>query len=170
MRRVQKHESHGLEVYFSKTAFENRVIMPTIIPELKKFYKIAQDLFSFEDALIVDKLDDVPQEDELARRHARDRSRTWALAAIMERSFSSFSGQRPNTTLDVDWGTLNDWLKSPISLDGDIQVVAFLHLRRIEEIMRTPQKSFRDYKTSFEAVQFLRSLVDRLRRAGVYPR
>ncbi|SPO42834.1 uncharacterized protein PSANT_00518 [Moesziomyces antarcticus] len=81
--------------------------------------------------------DDVPQEDELARRHARDRSRTWALAAIMERSFSSFSGQRPNTTLDVDWGTLNDWLKSPISLDGDIQVVAFLHLRRIEEIMRT---------------------------------
>ncbi|SPO20975.1 uncharacterized protein UTRI_00452 [Ustilago trichophora] len=81
--------------------------------------------------------DDVPQEDEMARRHARDRSRTWALAAIMERSFSSFSGQRPNTTLDVDWGTLNDWLKSPISLDGDIQVVAFLHLRRIEEIMRT---------------------------------
>ncbi|GAC73603.1 hypothetical protein PANT_9c00208 [Moesziomyces antarcticus T-34] len=81
--------------------------------------------------------DDVSQEDELARRHARDRSRTWALAAIMERSFSSFSGQRPNTTLDVDWGTLNDWLKSPISLDGDIQIVAFLHLRRIEEIMRT---------------------------------
>lgn len=81
--------------------------------------------------------EDTPQEDEKARRHARDRSRTWALAAIMERSFSSFSGQRPNTTLDVDWGTLNDWLKSPISLDGDIQVVAFLHLRRIEEIMRT---------------------------------
>nr|CDI51326.1 protein prib [Melanopsichium pennsylvanicum 4] len=81
--------------------------------------------------------DDAPQEDETARRHARDRSRTWALAAIMERSFSSFSGQRPNTTLDVDWGTLNDWLKSPVSLDGDIQVVAFLHLRRIEEITRT---------------------------------
>ncbi len=81
--------------------------------------------------------EDTPQEDEKARRHARDRSRTWALAAIMERSFSSFSGQRPNTTLDVDWGTLNDWLKSPVSLDGDIQIVAFLHLRRIEEIMRT---------------------------------
>ncbi|GAC95514.1 hypothetical protein PHSY_003090 [Pseudozyma hubeiensis SY62] len=81
--------------------------------------------------------DDTPQEDEIARRHARDRSRTWALAAIMERSFSSFSGQRPNTTLDVDWGTLNDWLKSPVSLDNDIQIVSFLHLRRIEEIMRT---------------------------------
>ncbi|KAJ1030298.1 hypothetical protein NDA16_001208 [Ustilago loliicola] len=81
--------------------------------------------------------DDTPQEDEMARRYARDRSRTWAMAAIMERSFSSFSGQRPNTTLDVDWGTLNDWLKSPISIDGDIQIVAFLHLRRIEEIMRT---------------------------------
>lgn len=81
--------------------------------------------------------DDTPQDDDIARRHARDRSRTWALAAIMERSFSSFSGQRPNTTLDVDWGTLNDWLKSPVSLDGDIQIVAFLHLRRIEEIMRT---------------------------------
>ncbi|TKY90606.1 hypothetical protein EX895_000604 [Sporisorium graminicola] len=81
--------------------------------------------------------DDTPQEDEMARRHARDRSRTWALAAIMERSFSSFSGQRPNTTLDVDWGTLNDWLKSPISLDNDIEIVAFLHLRRIEEVMRT---------------------------------
>ena len=81
--------------------------------------------------------EDTPQHDDLARRHARDRSRTWALAAIMERSFSSFSGQRPNTTLDVDWGTLNDWLKSPISLDGDIQIVAFLHLRRIEEVMRT---------------------------------
>ena len=81
--------------------------------------------------------DDTPQGDEMVRRHARDRSRTWALAAIMERSFSSFSGQRPNTTLDVDWGTLNDWLKSPVSLDGDIQIVAFLHLRRIEEIMRT---------------------------------
>ncbi|SJX60434.1 uncharacterized protein SRS1_11734 [Sporisorium reilianum f. sp. reilianum] len=81
--------------------------------------------------------DDTPQEDEIARRHARDRSRTWALAVIMERSFSSFSGQRPNTTLDVDWGTLNDWLKSPISLDNDIQIVAFLHLRRIEEVMRT---------------------------------
>ncbi|KAJ1031030.1 hypothetical protein NDA18_002252 [Ustilago nuda] len=81
--------------------------------------------------------DDTPQQDEMARRYARDRSRTWALAAIMERSFSSFSGQRPNTTLDVDWGTLNDWLKSPISLDGDIQIVSFLHLRRIEEIMRT---------------------------------
>ncbi|CDU23990.1 uncharacterized protein SPSC_02619 [Sporisorium scitamineum] len=81
--------------------------------------------------------DDTPQEDEMARRHARDRSRTWALAAIIERSFSSFSGQRPNTSLDVDWGTLNDWLKSPISLDNDIQIVAFLHLRRIEEVMRT---------------------------------
>lgn len=81
--------------------------------------------------------DDTPQEDEMARRYARDRSRTWAMAAIMERSFSSFSGQRPNTTLDVDWGTLNDWLKSPVSIDGDIQIVAFLHLRRIEEIMRT---------------------------------
>lgn len=81
--------------------------------------------------------EDVPLADEIAQRLARDRSRTWALAAIMERSFSSFSGQRPNTTLDVDWGSLNDWLKSPISLDGDTQVVAFLHLRRIEEIMRS---------------------------------
>lgn len=65
VRRVQKHESHGLEVFYSKTAFENRVLMPTLIPELKKLYKIAQDIFSLEDALIVDKLDDVPQEDTI---------------------------------------------------------------------------------------------------------
>lgn len=98
--------------------------------------------------------EDTYQEDEMARRHARDRSRTWALAAIMERSFSSFSGQRPNTTLDVDWGTLNDWIKSPISLDGDIQVVSFLHLRRIEEIMRTRIFSQSYYETgSIESIR-----------------
>lgn len=65
VRRVQKHESHGLEVFYSKTAFENRLQMPTLIPELKKLYSIAQDIFKFEDALIVDKLDDVPQEDSI---------------------------------------------------------------------------------------------------------
>ncbi|HNY12959.1 MAG TPA: hypothetical protein PKK26_15330, partial [Candidatus Wallbacteria bacterium] len=65
VRRVQKHESHGLEVYYSKTAFENRVLMPTLIPELRKFYKIAQDLLHLEDALIVDKVEDVPQEDSI---------------------------------------------------------------------------------------------------------
>ncbi len=65
VRRVQKHESHGLEVFFSKTAFENRLLMPTLIPELKKLYRIAQEIFSFEDALILDKLEDVPQEDTI---------------------------------------------------------------------------------------------------------
>ncbi len=65
VRRVQKHESHGLEVYYSKTAFENRVLMPTLIPELRKVYKIAQDLLHLEDALIVDKLEDVPQEESI---------------------------------------------------------------------------------------------------------
>ena len=65
VRRVQKHESHGLEVFYSKTAFENRLQMPTLIPELKKLYSIAQDIFKFEDALIVDRLDDVPQEDSI---------------------------------------------------------------------------------------------------------
>lgn len=65
VRRVQKHESHGLEVFYSRKAFDNRVLMPTLIPELKKLYSIAQDIFKFEDALIVDKLDDVPQEDSI---------------------------------------------------------------------------------------------------------
>jgi len=65
VRRVQKHESHGLEVYFTKNAFENRMIMPTIIPELRKVYRIAQDILKLDDPLIVDQLEDVPQEDSI---------------------------------------------------------------------------------------------------------
>lgn len=65
VRRVQKHESHGLEVYFTKKAFDNRVVMPTIIPELRKVYRIAQDILKLDDPLIVDQLEDVPQEESI---------------------------------------------------------------------------------------------------------
>lgn len=45
-----------------------------------------------------------------------------------------------------------------------------LSVERFEEIMRTPVKSFRDYRNNFEAVEFLRRTVNRLRKAHLYPR
>jgi hypothetical protein len=62
VRKVQTHETHGLEVYYSKSAFQNRAPAPMLILEFKKIYKIAQDIFKFENATFVDKIEEVPEE------------------------------------------------------------------------------------------------------------
>lgn len=41
---------------------------------------------------------------------------------------------------------------------------------RFEEIMRAPIRTFRDYKNSYGVVQFLRALVNSLRKRHLYPR
>jgi N-acetyl sugar amidotransferase len=45
-----------------------------------------------------------------------------------------------------------------------------LSIDEFSEIMKAPVKSFRDYKHSYDIVQFLRRTVNRLRGAGLYPK
>lgn len=45
-----------------------------------------------------------------------------------------------------------------------------LTVDEFEEIMALPVKSFRDYRNNYDAVQFLRRSVNKLRKSGLYPR
>lgn len=45
-----------------------------------------------------------------------------------------------------------------------------LDAAEFDQIMRLPIKSFRDYRNTHSAVQFLRRTVNRLRKLGIYPR
>lgn len=45
-----------------------------------------------------------------------------------------------------------------------------LSREQFDEIMRLPVKSFRDYKNSYDFVQFLRRVVNWLRKNGLYPK
>jgi N-acetyl sugar amidotransferase len=45
-----------------------------------------------------------------------------------------------------------------------------LTAQKFEEIMQTPRRTFRDFRNSYEFVQFLRRTVNRLRGRGLYPK
>jgi hypothetical protein len=45
-----------------------------------------------------------------------------------------------------------------------------LTAEQFTEIMAAPRRSFRDFRNSYEFVQFMRNTVNRLRRRGLYPK
>lgn len=62
----------------------------------------------------------------------RNQERAWICAAVMQRSLGTSTGQWSLTKLDVKWDKLEAWSESKMALPGDIQLVAYLVLRRIE--------------------------------------
>ncbi|MEZ7891722.1 MAG: GNAT family N-acetyltransferase [Candidatus Wallbacteria bacterium] len=128
VRRVQKHETHGLEVYFSKKAFEYRLVMPTIIPELKKVYKIVKDIFQLEEALMVDKLEDFPQEDSIWFIYDDNEKNVAEQFEKYKKSGEKMSGYVPFTTPNMRFYSKD--LKNEIFCninrqDGHMAVVGF---------------------------------------------
>jgi hypothetical protein len=49
VRKVESFETHGLEIFFRKGCLDIRRQKPVLIPELREFYRIVQDLLRFED-------------------------------------------------------------------------------------------------------------------------
>lgn len=62
----------------------------------------------------------------------RNQERAWICAAVMQRSLGTSTGQWSLTKLDVKWDKLEAWSESKMALPGDVQLVAYLVLRRIE--------------------------------------
>lgn len=70
--------------------------------------------------------------DMVKEREARNGERAWLTSLVLERSLGTFTGIRPKRDLDCDWVQLSKWAKSELATPGDLQTIAYLHLRRLE--------------------------------------
>lgn len=67
----------------------------------------------------------------------RSAERAWAVAIVMQRSLGTFTGLWAMSKLDVNWEKLDDWCNCDLTVPGDVQVVAYMYLRRIEHHTRS---------------------------------
>lgn len=67
----------------------------------------------------------------------RSAERAWAIAIIMQRSLGTFTGMWALNKLDVNWEKLDAWCNCDLTIPGDVQLVAYLYLRRIEHHTRS---------------------------------
>lgn len=64
VHRVQSSETHGLDVYFRKVAFRDRLTEPRLIPEVQEFFQIAKEALNLPDQAIIEEVDLPPRSRE----------------------------------------------------------------------------------------------------------
>lgn len=64
VHRVQSSETHGLDVYFRKNAFRDRMLEPKLIPEVEEFFRIAKETLHLPDEAIIQDVELPPRSTE----------------------------------------------------------------------------------------------------------
>jgi len=57
VRKVQRYETHGLNVYYHRDTLAKRLTNPRLIPQVKDFYLIAKDICELPDDPIVERVE-----------------------------------------------------------------------------------------------------------------